>query len=66
MTYKPYSARQAMLYEQCGCDSKPSVPGWLIDKLAEQKLTGGFNTRRSNICTKCFVARSANGSCNCT
>ena len=40
-------------------------PGFVLDREAEQKLTGGFNTRRSNRCGTCFTARSANGKCSC-
>jgi hypothetical protein len=61
-----YSAREKMLYNPCGCDGRAGAPpGWLLDKLAEEKLTGGFNTRRSNQCETCFTAKSVNGTCNC-
>lgn len=40
-------------------------PGWLMDKWAEEKLTGGYNVKRSNICDRCWMAKSANGTCSC-
>lgn len=62
-----YSPKQQMNYVPCECDPESSaVPGWLLDKIAEEKLTGGYDVRRSNVCTDCFVAKSKNGSCNCT
>lgn len=36
-----------------------------LDKAADRKLTGGFSTRRKNICGTCFTARSKNGVCEC-
>ena len=60
-----YTPKQLMNYKSCGCDSKSSVPGWLLDKIAEEKLTGRYNTKRSNICSNCFTAKSVNGTCGC-
>lgn len=40
-------------------------PGGMDDDEAELKLTGGFDTRKSNICPRCFTTRSQNGSCGC-
>lgn len=40
-------------------------PQWALDKAADEKLTGNFNTRKSNICGTCFEAKSVNGSCGC-
>ena len=36
-----------------------------IDRLAEEKLTGKFNTRKSNLCGGCYTYRSNNGTCLC-
>lgn len=41
------------------------LPGWMLDRIAEQKLTGGYDTKPSNICDRCHLARSRNGSCGC-
>lgn len=40
-------------------------PQAVLDKMADQKLSGGFKTYKSNICTECFTAKSVNGSCGC-
>jgi redox-regulated HSP33 family molecular chaperone len=49
-------------------DEKTSTmpPQWLLDKIADEKLTGGYNVRKSNICPGCFEAKSVNGSCSCS
>lgn len=47
----------------------PNLPDEYKDRIAEkefqQKLTGGYNTKRSNRCETCFQCRSANGTCGC-
>jgi hypothetical protein len=61
---KTYTVRQRMAYEECGCDpmaAKP--PNWLLDKIADDTLTGGF--RKSDVCPDCRMARSVNGTCGC-
>jgi hypothetical protein len=40
-------------------------PQYILDKIADEKLTGKFNVRKSNVCQSCYVAKSVNGSCNC-
>lgn len=47
-------------------------PGWLLDRIAEEKLSGGYRTKpnrkgvvRNPICPGCQTARSANGECWC-
>jgi hypothetical protein len=60
----PYTTRQQMDYQPCGCDGlgfRP--PGWLIDKIVEEKRTGGYNTKKSNICVTHNIARTKNGTC---
>lgn len=48
------------------CDAVTNRPqGWLLDKMAEEKLTGKYNVRRSNKCSTCNTFRSVNGSCMC-
>jgi hypothetical protein len=51
--------------EYTGEGRTPCPPMWVLDKLAEEKLTGGFDTGRGNICPRCYMARCSNGSCNC-
>ena len=40
-------------------------PGWVLDRIAERTITGGFNRRKSNRCPACFQCRSVNGACGC-
>jgi hypothetical protein len=40
-------------------------PQHVLDRMADQKLSGGFKTYKSNICTECNEAKSVNGSCGC-
>ena len=63
---QPYTPEQRIQYQGCACDPRQSVPGWLLDKIAEEKLTGNFNVRRSNQCLTCFQAKSVNGTCACS
>lgn len=44
-------------------DQRNYLPRWLIDELAERKITGGYDVK--NVCPTCRVARSANGTCAC-
>ena len=57
---------------------RPSIPGWLIDQLATEKLTGGYamtvtsgrkigGTKKkvSNRCDGCYQLKSVNGTCGC-
>ncbi len=37
----------------------------LLDRTADEKMTGNWNVRKSNICTECFETKSVNGSCSC-
>lgn len=40
-------------------------PQWLLDKIADEKLSGGFVTKRRNLCPTCHQYRSRNGMCGC-
>lgn len=44
---------------------KPFVSQATIDRLAEEELTGKFNTHKSNLCGGCYTYRSNNGTCLC-
>lgn len=65
MAKSPYTVRQQMAYQPCGCDVATSFrpPGWLLDKIAEEKRTGGYNVKKSNICDTHNIVRTANGTC---
>lgn len=67
-----YGARlRARLDPKHPCNQSFNQPAFRMSEEAEEeifqeKLTGGYNTKRSNRCERCFTAKSANGSCNCT
>jgi len=65
--YRQYTPLQLLTYEDCGCDkqNKRTPPGWLLDKIAEEKLYGGYDTSKSNFCNGCFTYKSVNNTCNC-
>jgi hypothetical protein len=45
---------------------RPSMPPqWVLDKVAEESITGKYNVKRSNLCERCYQYRSANGTCGC-
>lgn len=37
----------------------------MIDMIAEEKYSQGYNLKRSNLCKKCNMYKYMNGSCNC-
>jgi|tagenome__1003787_1003787.scaffolds.fasta_scaffold20807837_3 hypothetical protein len=44
---------------------RPAPSGDYLDRVAEQKLSGGFNLRKSNLCDRCWTYKSTNGKCGC-
>jgi hypothetical protein len=47
-------------------DDRPGIPPqWLLDLIADRKMTGGFSTRPSNLCHGCCQYRSVSGACGC-
>ncbi len=40
-------------------------PAWVLDKIADEKITGKYNVKRSNRCDRCNMFRSVNGACDC-
>lgn len=70
---KTYTAAQQMNYRPCGCDERAKPPAWLLDKIADEKLTGGYKrytgkgrNRKSNMCERCYTVKSVNGTCGCS
>ena len=39
-------------------------PNWVLDKIADEKLSGGFK-KKNGICNKCFQIKTVNGNCGC-
>ena len=44
----------------------PKPPADLLDRIADEKLTGRFNVRKDNLCPDCKEYRSVNGTCSCS
>jgi hypothetical protein len=44
---------------------KGGIPFWLLDKIAEEKLSGGYSSDRNPVCPECHVRKANNGSCSC-
>ncbi len=63
ITYKRYE-RDHQIGEYRDPDRK-SPPWELIDEIAEQKFSGGFDLKRKNLCTTCYEYRSVTGTCGC-
>lgn len=55
----------AFFAEQAGFVNGTPPPQDVLDREAELKFTGGYDTSPSNICTGCFTAKSCNGTCSC-
>jgi hypothetical protein len=55
----------ALVRDDCDRSRRYVPPMWLLDRIADEKLTGRFNVKRSNLCPECFQFRSANGTCAC-
>ena len=56
----------AFFAEQAGFtnDFRPP-PQHVLDRLADEAFTGGYQISPANLCSTCFTYRSCNGSCNC-
>ena len=44
---------------------KRNVPWNEVDRIADRKFDGGFNTSKNNLCPECHTYKSKNGSCFC-
>lgn len=42
-----------------------SIPGWLLDKMADDKMNQGYSKKKNPVCNKCFTQKSISGNCNC-
>lgn len=64
--YHALLAKSPAFYnEQAGIKPHQGPPSWVLDRLADEKFTGGYDVGPDNICGKCWQARSANGKCGC-
>ena len=64
---KPGSPTLAYFNQKCGREyaGSQAPPSWVLDRIADEKRTGGYNTKRSNLCEGCFTYKSDNGACMC-
>ena len=51
--------------EQAGFDKPTMPPSWVMDRIAEESLTGKYDVSPGNICPDCYTARAVSGSCFC-
>lgn len=59
------SKSHAFYAEQAGFDRHQMPPSWVMDRIAEESLTGKYDCSASNICPTCFTARAVSGDCFC-
>jgi hypothetical protein len=55
----------AFFAEQAGYEGHRPPPQFVLDRIAEESITGKYDTSASNLCGLCFQARSVNGTCAC-
>ncbi len=46
-------------------DKLPQPSEAILEKIAHQKLTLGYNIKKNNRCDKCYTFKSNNGVCMC-
>jgi hypothetical protein len=63
ITYKRYEEKRGI--GEYADKNRRKPPQWLLDKIADEKFSGGFELKRKNLCRECFEYKSANGSCGC-
>jgi hypothetical protein len=62
---RPYVlVAQQRLQAEGGFPYDRSKVGWLLDKIADEKLTGGYG-KRNTLCPECRVQTANDGSCFC-
>jgi hypothetical protein len=50
----------------CISRAQRSSPGKdVLDAIADEKLSGGWNVTKKNVCPECNEAKSVNGTCSC-
>lgn len=55
----------AFFAEQAGHEGHRPPPQWVLDRIAEESITGKYDVSPGNICPDCCTARSAAGTCFC-
>lgn len=56
---------QHPMYNLDWMTNKPQRRRLPTDDELDLKLSGGFDTRRSNLCTVCYVYKTKSGACGC-
>lgn len=64
MTPYRLNAEHALASEGNFPSEDRKIPGWLLDKIAEEKLSGGYG-KRNRLCPNCRILKSCSGSCGC-
>ena len=68
------STKHYITYARYECDrqigeyrdkTRKMPPQHVLDAIADEKFSGGFNLRRKNLCSVCNEFRSKNGVCGC-
>lgn len=59
----PYGARLRATLDLARPTRIP--PSWVLDKIADEQLSGKYTDLRNPVCTGCFTRKAANGSCYC-
>jgi tRNA(Ile2) C34 agmatinyltransferase TiaS len=64
---QPYqiNAEHALQAEGNWPGGRNKVPGHVLDRLAEQKLMGGYSKKKNPVCPECHTMRSSAGTCYC-
>jgi hypothetical protein len=63
-SYARYEASKNI--NQCECfATKRFIDEATLEKIAHQRLTGGFDIRKKNRCSTCNTFKSKNGECLC-
>lgn len=52
-------------YNREHSDGVRKPPNWVLDKIADEAITGKYNTKRSNLCQGCNTFKSVSGTCMC-
>jgi len=64
---KPYqiNAEHRLAAEGNFPSGRRKIPGWLIEKIAVEKATGGYSNKHNPVCPDCRVRKSNSGDCFC-
>jgi hypothetical protein len=61
----PYELNARHQLDRIGNFGSEKCPGWLLDRLAEEKLSGGYLPKRNPVCPECRLQKANSGVCGC-